>query len=165
MSKLNLKSFYYLSTTTCLKARFPFRQMCWFSCSLAFIFVSFIIISICHYVYYDQSIILVSFLEYKDLLGFWKYWSCCQHFPILELAFQYFEYSNRLFALVAQSSVMVFLFLPMVFLFTNLLYSLVVCSFFLFYLKIVCTQIRKNALNVLFSTILTFFRWLDYTNI
>ena len=91
MSMLNLKSFYYLSTTTCLKARFPFLQMCWFSCSLAFIFVSFIIISIYHYVYYDQSIVLVSFLEYKDLLGFCKYWSCCQHFPILELAFQYFE--------------------------------------------------------------------------
>ena len=63
----------YLSTTTCLKARFSFRQMCWFSCSLAFIFVSFIIISIYHYVYYRQSIILVSFLEYKNLGGFCKY--------------------------------------------------------------------------------------------
>ena len=77
MSKLNLKSFPYLSTTTCLKARFPFLQMCWFSCSLAFIFVSFIIISIYHYVYYRQSIILVSFLESKNLRGFCKYWSCC----------------------------------------------------------------------------------------
>ena len=70
MSKLNLKSFPYLSTTTCLKARFPFLQMCWFSCSLAFIFVSFIIISIYHYVYYRQSIILVSFWNTRTYVGF-----------------------------------------------------------------------------------------------
>ena len=163
---LNLKSFYYLSTITCLKARFPFLQMCWFSCSLAFIFnlsalssslfiITCTIIRVLYWYHFWNTRTYLGSGNIGHAASISQYQSL--HFNILS--------SNRLFALVAQSSVMVFLFLPMVFLFTNLLHSLVVCSFFLFYLKIVCTQIRKNALNVLFSIILIFLRWLDYTNI
>ena len=45
-------------------------------------------------------------------------------------------------------------------LFSNFTHFLVVCSFFLLYLKVVSTLIRKNVLNVLFGTFLAFLPWL-----
>ena len=139
---------------------------------LVFVFTCFYLCQLYHHLYLSLRVLSSKYYTgiitgIKGLTWVLQILEMPPSFP--NIVFQYFEYQptlcpHRPITLdVVRLQCVLFSCKGFFFhLFSNFTHFLVVCSFFLLYLKVVSILIRKNVLNVLFGTFLTVLPWLDY---